>query len=115
MIPPSALIRKLLIDLHLGTASGEWPIYVAFLPETPNEAIVVHDTAGKLDGRIMEDGEQVEHPGVQIRVSGQNYPDASNKAQSIALAIDAQRKVLVVVSPEESYTVFNISRTGAVI
>lgn len=112
-MPTAAIIRKLLIDLGIGTAAGSWPVFIAFLPDFPDNAIIVYDTAGILDGRIMATGEQIEHPGFQIRIRGPEYPVVLSKVSDIALGIDSQRKVSVALSVSEAYTVHNISRTGA--
>lgn len=115
MNAPSEIIRQLLIDLGLGAEENEWTTYVGFLPDKPDNAICVYDTAGKMDGRLMVTGEQIEHPGVQIRVRGLSYSEVWNKATAIALNLDAQRKISVVTSSEEAYIVHNVSRSGAII
>ena len=89
--------------------------FVSFLPDDPENAICIYDTAGKIDGRIMQNGDQIEHPGIQVRVRGPVYPDVWNKAEAIALAFDAQKRVVVHVGPSNTKVVLNISRTGAIV
>jgi hypothetical protein len=118
MSSPAEVICQLLIDLNLATdveSSTSWPCYVSFLPDTPDEAICVYDTAGKLDGRIMSSGEQIEHPGIQIRIRGPAYIDLWNKVSDIADGLASQRRVSVAIDSAQVYFVHNISQTGAVI
>src|SRR6266568_4440050 len=114
MNSPSKVVHQLLLNLDLGEGEGEdWNAFISFLPDTPDRAICVYDTAGKMDGRLM-DGEQVEHPGIQIRVRGPDYAETWEKAQDIALSLDTMQKVVVTVE-EKGYIIHNVSRTGAII
>lgn len=115
MTSPADIIRQLLIDLSLVDTSEGWESFVGFFPDTPDEAVCVYDTAGALDGRIMESGEVIEHPGIQIRVRGKSYTAVWSKITAITRGLDAVQKVSVVFSEEEVYTVHNVSRSGAMI
>lgn len=117
MTPNADIIRQLIIDLGLAQADPkvEWPIYSSFLPDVPDSSICVYDTAGTLDGRIMRTGEQIEHPGIMIHVRAIDNDTGWRKAKTIAEALDAQRRVSVVISSEETYVVYNFSRTGAIL
>jgi len=113
MKAPSVAIHQLMLDLDLGEGE-DWSIFISFLPDLPDKAICIYDTAGKLDGRMMRTGEQIEHPGIQIRVRGPTYEETWLKAQAIALTLDAVQNS-VVTTDEEEYIVHNVSRTGAII
>lgn len=116
MSNPSSIIRKLIIEQNLGVAStGAWPVFVAFMPNTPDSSISVQDTAGLQDGRLMIDGTQIIHPGIQVRIRGPIYPDVWNKAEAIGLMFDRQKDILVELTPTDKYRVFNISRQGDII
>jgi len=115
MSSPADVIYQLLIDLGLGSSSGEWPVFVGFLPDSPDEAICVYDTAGMSDGRYLATGYRVEHPGIQIRVRGKDYQTTFEKVQSIAETLDLQSRIVVVLSSEEAYSVINVSRTGTIL
>jgi len=117
MSSPADIIRQLLIDLNLATEglTSSWPVFVSFLPGTPDNALGIYDTAGKLDGRIMQSGEQVAHPGIQVVVRGSIYPDARKKAEDIAVALDAQIRTIVVMDSMDSYILHNVSRSGDII
>lgn len=116
MTPNADIIRKLLIDLELGSSAPPtaWPVYVAFLPNEIDNVISCYDTAGTSDGRLMKDGKRIEHPGVQIRVRSLKYLGGWQKVQTIAEALDAQKNTIVTVG-SDSFTLKNISRTGAIL
>lgn len=110
MTPIADIIARLLIQVNVShDLSGAWPTYVSFLPDV-TQAVVVYETPGEQDGRIMQTGERIERPGIQIRVRAQDYTDASNKAWEIARKLDEQNDVEVEIDSSESYTIQNISR-----
>lgn len=102
-----------MIELALGTEEGDWPIYVGMLPDEPDEAIAIFDTAGTLDGRLMATGETIEHPGIQVRVRGFNYAPTKAKIDAIAVAISSQSGSQVELDGD-TYVLKNISRRGSV-
>jgi hypothetical protein len=114
MSSPADIIRQLLLDLGLVAATGDWTTFVSFLPESPDNAVCVYDTAGRPNGRLMA-GEQIIHPGIQIRVRGLSYPAVWAKSNTIATALDSLARVLVAISSTEAHTLLNVSRTGDII
>jgi len=112
---PADIIRQLLIDLSLGTASGTWPVYVSQEPDLPDNVITTFDTAGIHDGRHMPGGEVQEHNGVQIRVRSANHAAGYTKAQTIAATLDTSVKLTAVTANSVDYQVISISRRGSVI
>lgn len=115
MRSPADIIYQLLVNLELGSVEGEWPISVGLLPDTPDEAICVYDTAGRPDGRLMSTGERIDHPGIQIRVKGKDYPTVYQKIKTIATTLDRQAAVSIAFSEEEAYIIDNVSRTGDIL
>lgn len=112
--PVSDIMRQLLLDLLLGTDGGdEWAIFVGLLPDTPDKAIAIYDTAGKLDGRLMTTGKQIEHKGIQIIVRAPEYLDAINKSNEIMDTLDLQNRIDVEMESDRVYLIQNISRSGA--
>ncbi len=111
------VVRELLTNLGIGAEgpSGPWPVFVGFLPDRPDNAVCIYDTAGKLDGRIMRSGEQVEHPGIQVRVRGLEYVETREKTEEIARALDAQVRTAITVAPSQNHIIHNISRSGGII
>ena len=112
MNSPAEIIYQLLLDLDLTEPGSS---FIGFFPDDPDSAVCVYDAVSKPDGRLMRTGERIEHPGVQIQVRGLAYEEVWAKANTIALALDALRKVSVVPSSEGSYIVDNVSRTGGVL
>lgn len=119
MKPAADIVRLLLLQLGYGeeNQSSNWAVFVGFVPDDPDNAIVVFDTAGMPDGRLMTTGERIEHPGIQIRVRGLEYAVTRNRAEAIALALDAQHNAEIDLDEESvsaSYIVQNITRTGMI-
>jgi hypothetical protein len=115
MSSPANIVYQVLLDLGRVASSGQWTAYVSFLPDTPNDAICIYDTAGRIDARLMVSGEQIVHPGIQIRVRGLSYPEVWSKANEIALVLDGLGRIDVALSSAEVYTLLNVSRTGDII
>ena len=55
----------------------------------PDYFVTVYDVAGQDVARTMIDGSRVERPGFQVRVRSAHYPDGYDRAERIALALDA--------------------------
>ena len=109
------VIYQLLLDLGLAEESdGSWPVFISFLPDLPHVILVVYDTAGTEDGRIM-DGEKIEHPGIQVSVRSPLYLDGWRKARAIADAFDDQLRTDVVIDSDGTYRIQNISRQGNIL
>jgi Bacteriophage minor capsid protein len=70
---PADILTQLLIDRGLVTTTSpqRWQGFVDYMPddETIHDDIVaVFNTSGIKDGRLMQSGKSIEHPGWQIRV-----------------------------------------------
>lgn len=119
MSSPAQVIRRLLIQLTLAPDSqtAAWAPFTAFLPDLPDTALVVYDTAGTQNGRIMRTGEKIEHPGIQIRFRSSNYPAAWEKAKAVRDAVDAlpTGTIVAMIPTGETWRIQNISRTGAIL
>jgi hypothetical protein len=114
---PADLIHELLLDLLLAhTSVTDWEVFTGYMPDQPNKAICVYDTAGRLDGRIMRTGEQIVHPGIMILLRSDTYPEGYNQIKEIANQLDLVcLPVLgrtVILNSTAIYTLQNISRTG---
>lgn len=110
------IIRHLLIDLGQGTipsANGSWPIYAHNLPDTPDNAIVIYDTAGILDGRSGADSIMEEHYGIEVMVRS-SAVTGYTKADAIAIALDTVSNATVTIATT-SYTVHAITRKSGVL
>ena len=96
----SLLLRKGL--LVLPGPNVAWPISISHIPDDPNEAMAFYDTTGTEDGRLMESGERVEHPGFQIKFRSKNYDVGYAKARLIAGALDTYHNEQVPSGPHGS-------------
>jgi len=70
---PSDIVRQLLVNLALGVdpttdETSDWPIYESREPDLPDDCITVYNTADKLQGRTMTDGETQGQEGIQVRI-----------------------------------------------
>jgi len=92
-----------------------FPCFVAYMPEDFDNLIVVYDTTGELDGRIMSTGEVVEHPGIQIVVRAKDYPTGYDKCLQICKAFEEVKNLPVAISPTETYVVSSITRKSGII
>jgi hypothetical protein len=87
---PAEIVRQLMVLENVGTlpdASGEWPIYVANEPTTPDNCITVRDTAGVSHGRSMPDNALLEHFGIQVRVRAATHSVGWPKANAVRLML----------------------------
>lgn len=73
---PAEIIAQMMDDLGLAdledTGTGDpltgWTVFPLHLPENPEQAILVKDTAGRLHGRSQPTGVTGEHYGIQLLV-----------------------------------------------
>lgn len=115
---PADIVRKLLIDLGLGTtpsAAGAWPVHTAHEPNEPDSAITVIGASPRDNGRVMIDGERQEKPGFQVRVRDANYSNGATKARAIAIALDESVNLTSVTIGSSVYLVQSISRTSGIL
>jgi hypothetical protein len=92
-----------------------FPCFVAYMPDDPDNLMVVYDTTGELDGRIMSTGEVVEHPGIQIMVRAKDYPTGYEKCLQICKAFEEVKNLPVAISSMETYVVSSITRRSGII
>ncbi len=119
---PAEVIRALLVASGLTsdppappTAPSAWPCYATNEPSTPDDCVTVYDTAGRMDGRDMVDGQQNIHRGVQVRVRSTDHPTGYQKAEAVAVWLDEGVNQAVVTISSNSYLVFCVNRTGDVL
>lgn len=114
--PSLVLVEWLLSQMLVGSvadSSPVWPCYLVSLPEgpgVPTDAVCVYDTNPVLDGRLMASGEQIVHPGVQVKVRALDYQTGWAKIREISTAMDALRNASVVIDSIETQVLQNASR-----
>tara|TARA_R110002020_G_scaffold376130_3_gene587308 strand:+ start:28068 stop:28517 length:450 start_codon:yes stop_codon:yes gene_type:complete len=111
---PGYVVRKALVDLTDGTlpsASGAWPIHTANMPNKPDSAILITETAGKISGRDHNSGTIQEHQGIQIMVRASRFSTAYTKAGQIIQSIDEDILRTAVTISSSTYEIQSITRT----
>lgn len=119
MSSPADILCQALCDLGVitrGALGLDWPGYVGFAPDAPapDNIVSFYNTQGTNDGRMMRTGEQIDHPGVSIRVRAEDDPTGYNQAKAIQEAVDAIYKRSVTME-DGIYTLQNASRSGQII
>lgn len=131
---PADVVRRMLIDLSLGTDPdarpvGAWPVYASGEPGAgkpvgtastaktgvPDSIITVYDTLGRQNGRIQFSGEIQEHHGFQVRVRAAGHSAGYAKARAIADGLDKSVYLRTVAIGASRYLVYAVTRTGDVL
>lgn len=112
------IVQQLLVSLSLGvlpssSSSPTWPIYALNKPSSPDNVIVVYEAAGVVQS-VQFDGYRYQRYGITIMVRSLNPTTASNKAKTIAAALDAVAYNLVDFD-STLYRVHSFSRSSPVI
>lgn len=118
-VSPAELVAQYMIDSEkVGDADKDpqpaWPVYVGHMPETPDNCVMISNSSGMQDGRHMEDGERVSHPGVSFRIRCSDYGVGFSKAEELALTADAANWTDVMVG-ELLFKLYNVKRLNDVI
>lgn len=111
------LLRQSLVTATIGTlpsADAAWPIFVNHMPDTPDNAICVYDTAGTTDGRNQRTGATIDHPGFQVKVRSKDHPTGYPKIKAIAAHLDSIKREQVAVSGDD-YTIHAATRRGTIL
>lgn len=119
---PAEILRQCLIDLGVATDQEDeqpWPAFYALLPGRPDEVITVQNTQGTLDGRLMDEGEYVEHPGFQARLRSRYQRTGWLKAQEVWNTLSAIRRQPVTLPHPETevdvdYTIQSVTLTAPI-
>lgn len=112
---PADILWQLLTDAGKIASSGAgWRGFVSFFPDMPDEALCLYNTSGVDDGRLMINGERIQHPGVQITFRARQSEDCFNMAQAIAEWLDAQRNLVIAMGSGDAYVLLNAKRTGTI-
>jgi hypothetical protein len=95
--------------------NNPWPIYINFLADQPNEALVIFDTTGSVDGRDMRTGELLEKPGIQVMIRAMTNRNGVSKGRKIIQAIEQLYKFSVTLTqPTKQYVIHSLQRTSPV-
>ena len=112
-----AIVQARLAERPSSVAAGKtavWPIFINTLPEKPDECIVVYDTTGRPDGRIMRTGETIRKPGWQVRVRARDHTAAFTRMSAIQDALDLILRLVVDINGS-GYTIDAVTQTSGVL
>jgi len=112
---PAQIIEKYLVDVGIFDNSN-WFLFIGSLPpseegKSPIRAAAVYDTTGLLDGRLMESGEVIKHPGFQIKLRSDNYELGWKKLSDAGDSLSLINNTTVIVDTS-TYIVENVSATA---
>lgn len=114
MSSPAEILYELLLDNGKLSEDSNRVGFIGYLPDDPDEALTIFDTLGMQDGRIMETGERIDHPGLQITIRSPDYSSAANWAKDVALFLDGVKRISIVMDSSEAYCLQNVKRTGTI-
>lgn len=123
---PAEIVAQLMDDVGLAnledTGTGDpptgWTVFPLHLPDSPEQTILVKDTAGRLHRRSHPTGVMGEHYGIQVLArSSQDPATPFKKIKSILEFFDTQVNRELVTLPDDdgtsrTYRVNAITRTG---
>lgn len=108
---PAEIILQYIRDSSLDSG---WETFYAKMPPEPINQIVVFDSMSQLDGKIMQTGQTVEHPGIQVRVRSLVYKDGWLKAQAILEYLSEMlREIIICSNPTTTYHVQSFTVVGS--
>lgn len=118
---PAEILQQYLVDKLVGVQPSDenavWPIFVGRLPDqdnVPANCIMVSNTDPNYDGRLMRNGQVIEHPGIQVRCRAVDYPTGYNKIKAVQVKLDSVRKSEVGID-SATYTVSSVKRFGGIL
>lgn len=126
--PPSMILKQLLIsnnvgvdvdancDLALNEEAKDWLIYISHKPDAdnvPDNIIVIYDTEGTKDGRLMA-GTSILHPGCQIVIRSDTYTGGWAKIREVLNLFETVLRTPVTVDTT-TYELQNISITSPIL
>lgn len=119
---PAEIVTKMLVDLGVANYADDdeqltgWIVYPTHLAESPDRAMAVVDTAGRLHRRTHVSGVIGEHYGLQFLVRGANAPVTSYvKAKEVMHFLDTEVNREIVVIDGYTYRVNAITRTSVTV
>ena len=88
--------------------------FVNLKEDTIDQALFIHDTAGVWFGRSLRSAKTLLHPGVSMIVRSLNEPQGAALAQSIANALDAVVKSVVMTYDGSQHYLQSLYRVGGI-
>jgi len=114
---PASILAQYLIETAVEFSEPQsglaWPLFISSMPDSEKlkgDIGSIRDTAGVLDGRIMNSGKTVEHFGIQISLRSLDYQTGWKKGTDIIEFFEQIWNESVIVG-SSTYTIFNITKT----
>jgi len=107
------IVQKMLWDMGFATRPEDnlaWPLYYHYLPDKPDDAIVIYDTAGILEGRTHTDGFTQEKYGLTVTIRANAPVGQITKFRQLLLLWDTQVLRRAVILGANHYNVQAITR-----
>lgn len=92
-----------------------WPCFVAVEPNTPDRLVTTFDTLGHLQARVHISGDQIEKPGVQIRIRANSHEDGWAKGSAILTMLDQDIRSQSVTIGSSTYCIQSVHRKSPLI
>ena len=110
---PADVLRWLLVSLSAGTDPADdaaWPAYVSNEPDSPDNLLVMYDTAGIPVGFVQSTGEMMEYRGVSVQVRGTSHAVAWAKVDAVRRLLDESVHNAIVTIGSTQYAVHSVVR-----
>lgn len=115
---PAEILRAYLVAAGLAqlptSPNPTWPAFVGNFAPTPDQAMCVYDTSGRLEGRIQATGETIEKTGWQVRARAVAYQTGWQKLDLIRTNFVTVQRDIVNIGVK-SYLVHAITITSPII
>ena len=106
---PAKIVRQLLLDQALASASGDWQCFYGREPTAPDNCLSVFESQGVDAGFEMVAGQGLGHEGFQVRVRGKDQDTARTRADAIASEFNAMMQAQYVTVGGQQYAVWPIA------
>ena len=113
---PARVIGQFLSDSGVAViGASDWGLFVSWMPDSPDNVVVVNDTAGVIQGRIQFTGEHHEFHGIQVRVRSKDYENGYSKMRDIVRVLEQQVRNTIVWVDGLQYILVSFTRTSGIL
>lgn len=117
---PAYILQQYLVSIGLvkmpPVAAGViWAAFVGSQPDDSDLCVTLYDSTGLMDGRYMNPGSTIDHPGIQIRVRALDYMTAYNMIALITNTLDVISNVPITLGDGSKFTIKAVNRRGTIL
>ena len=94
--------------------TGAWPIFVGHMPDAPDNAMCIYDTAGIPEGRLQGAGITLSKPGWQVRVRARTHQEGIAQMKRVQTHLDTILREAVTLD-DDGYTVQAVTQTSTML